>query len=374
MPKNIVKRGNVWYCTARVNGKRLSKSLETADQRVAQQRARVILEAARKEKWELIEGVRSRGPAVPTLGEHVQAYRVAATQRYAAEGSPKPETVNNYVYALKSVLGAPGDDWMDWPLTKLTPDLARAYVARVLEGAAGEADIKRGRITAHSTLTNARALFPQDGRTGLPACVQAFLTVKAVKRPVAERLPHPPELIKATDEAAQRLRVDQPGLYCAFLLCRYFGLRSGEAQAARKDWLREARNNDKVIWIMDVGKAGGNFTTKGKRMRSVPMAPDVVEQLRSVWSKEGDYIVPGPTVTDRHKLVARELCAWMRTVGWSRLRYETPVHELRSIRGADWWTRIGPQAAQAYLGHRDIRTTYNHYAYLNAHADPLGMV
>ena len=55
MPKNIVKRGNIWYFTATVKGKRVAISLHTEDFRVAVMEAKKIkasLKQARNLAWE----------------------------------------------------------------------------------------------------------------------------------------------------------------------------------------------------------------------------------------------------------------------------------------------------------------------------------
>lgn len=91
-----------------------------------------------------------------------------------------------------------------------------------------------------------------------------------------------------------------------------------------------------------------------------------------VWS-EDEFIVPGGTPTGRNDLIGRDLCAWMRSIGWTRQAWERPVHELRSMMGAVWYTQLGPQWARDYLGHKDLKTTLDHYAYLNQHPEPVAV-
>jgi integrase len=367
--KNLHKRGSVWYVRYTVKGIRRSKSLETGDVRVAEKRARDVIRAAEAGRWAQLEEHQARrsGPRVQTLGEWVAEYRAAARERYVADGSPKPETVESYVGALRVIVG---DAWEDRPLTWLTADLARAYVARVLAGAVDAALVRKRRLSAYSMLNQARALFPRDKRAGLPVQVVEFLTVRAVRKPVAERIPHPPELVAATHAAARELRESRPELYAAYLLCYGFGLRRSEAARARKVWLRQDVDRR---WWMDVGAARHGDVAKSKRLRSIPAAGATVEALQAVWSRD-DYILAGGTVTARRDLVGRDLCAWMRAVGWSRAEYERPVHELRSLMGAVWYTQLGAQWAREYLGHRDLKTTLDHYAYLNQHPEAVAVV
>lgn len=375
MAKNMYKRGSVWRLNAVVNKRRLPSVNLGADQAVASKRAKQMIEAAKREKWDVLDGLKSRGPAVPTLGEHVDEYRKEAMARYVRNRTPKPETVEAYISSLRSVLriacGISDESWRDQPITILTKDVAFRYADAVVSPGMTEDQRTTFRRTAYSTLNQCRILWPKAIRFQLPKSLQEFLYARPVDKQDAGHKSHSPELRQATMDAARALKEEDPNLYCAFLLCYYFAMRRREAEHAKKSWLRPAQNNDRTIYWMDIGK--DDFMPKGKRYRSVPVGESVGRELMSVWATDGDYILSGHTPTARRELVHRKLCAWLRKVGWSRAEWPRPVKELRAMMGAEWYSnrRIGPQWCREYLGHRDLKTTLDHYAYLNTHPDPI---
>ena len=76
-----------------------------------------------------------------------------------------------------------------------------------------------------------------------------------------------------------------------------------------------------------------------------------------------EHILPGANVTERAKLVKRDFADWMRKVGWTT---EKACHELRKIRGSEWYTKRGLEVACAWLRHADLSTTKRYYADLMA--------
>lgn len=363
MAKNISKRGKIYYVVAQVNGKRVSQSLDTTDVRIAEQRAKAIIRAAKAEKWEQIQGVKGRGPAVPTVGECVERYERMARARYVSEGNPKPETVANYVGALRKVLevGLGTDaDVMGRPITILTPDLAADYVTAVVSPAR---DRDRARRTAASNLVQARSVFARWARPeGLPRETLAFLATKVRREKRKYRMPAA-DLVARTLAAGRALREVQPDLYAAFLLCYDLGLRRSEAVNARRDWVRETADGARYLDV--IRRPEYNPKTE----RSVPISKSVWAHLECVAGP--DYLMPADTITSRINMINRSLSAWMRTLGWDRVTYPKAAHELRKLIGSEWYTRYGVEVAADWLGHSNISTTHTYYADLVRHPDPI---
>ena len=99
----------------------------------------------------------------------------------------------------------------------------------------------------------------------------------------------------------------------------------------------------------------------------MPVHPDLWAMLQAL-KGEGEYLIEAKHATERSDVVVRDLAAWMRGLGWKTGK---AAHELRKIRGSEWYTRLGAEVAQTWLGHMDVATTCRYYATLTKQPAPL---
>lgn len=96
-------------------------------------------------------------------------------------------------------------------------------------------------------------------------------------------------------------------------------------------------------------------------------APDALRKGSSL------FIVPGASPRVRENLVKRDFATWMRGIGWDVAQHPKAAHELRKLMGSRWFTELGAEVAQAWLGHKDISTTCRFCAALTRQPEPLPM-
>tara|TARA_B100001123_G_C15286268_1_gene1015738 strand:+ start:566 stop:2122 length:1557 start_codon:yes stop_codon:yes gene_type:complete len=86
----------------------------------------------------------------------------------------------------------------------------------------------------------------------------------------------------------------------------------------------------------------------------------------------GEYVLPGLTFTDRYKGIIAELNAWLRDLGWTKEPgpghngFEKAAHELRKLKGSEYYCHpeLGAVQARNFLGHSSVVTTETYYAAL----------
>lgn len=378
--KNLIKRGNVYYLSARVNRERISKSLETGDEREAASRARVLLAAARQEKWDVIRDARLRKPEVgtiPTVKEFCDLFLEVAKDRALRFGKPKESTARYYVGTFRGVLARvyPDADVDALKMSVVDAELATKYAAATLAtvDASDEMLMDRARGSVASALRQVKALFSV---WALEACrriklpdVKSFMNARPckVQRTHKYRLP-PQDLRDKTMAAGRALRKSNVDLSAVFLLCYDLGLRANEAASCKWEWFREVTNGRKHLYV-DIIKRP-DWRPKGNE-RSVPVAGSVWEQLIEARRPGDDYVLAGGSPSAREDLIKRVFAKWMRDLGWHKREYPKAAHELRKLIGSEWYTRFGAEVACSWLGHADITTTFKYYADLKRHPDPI---
>jgi integrase len=361
MASNIVKRGDVYYLRLQHKGKRYLRSTGAANMADARAWATAFRRRLQEGRMDLLDASRMRQDA-PTIQQVIDAYRAAAATR-----DLRPATAATNIGALLTVLGLSDDGARTARATAISASAAESYAARIMAAAT---DHVRARRTICSTLNQARALFarwtPAAYRALAMPDASGFLGWRPGWRQPAVRYRLPPdELVRATETAGAALRTTDPSLYVAYRLCHDAGLRASEAAAARWDWIRQA---DGRIWL-DIGSRPGEWRAKHDGARAVPIHADLYADLRSIGG--GDYIIPADTATARRATLTRRLAAWMRHLGWTRDAYPKAAHELRKLCGSRWYTELGAEVAQRWLGHADIATTCRYYADLTRQPMPL---
>lgn len=372
--KHIEKRGPVYYFRAMVHGKRYFQSLRTGDKILASARARELHKAALAENYEVLDDVKTiKGHA--RLGAVLEIYRKTAQLR-----DMKERTADDYIRSLKIILRSvyPAANPENLSTDILNRDLVEKYCLKTLE-AVGKAGDKRDRArrSALSTLRQARALFSgwameayDRNKLKLPETLAEFMKSEGLQSRVKTyRLP-PRELIDKTKKEGLKLKEDRPELYAVYLLAYYLGLRAGEAAAAKWSWLRGEMIEGQVYQVMDVIRRA-DFVPKG-RERSIPVGQKVMAELDAL-RNGSEYILDGKAAGSRENLVKRRFSKWMRSIGWSGDEYPKAAHELRKLMGSEWYSNLGAEVAQSWLGHKDISTTCQFYAALTRRPPPIDM-
>jgi integrase len=147
-----------------------------------------------------------------------------------------------------------------------------------------------------------------------------------------------------------------------YVTAAFTGLRMGELRALR--W-RDVDFPRSVIRVRASYAEGELSVPKSGKVRSVPMVPEVAQQLARLAEREdwtGDYDLvfaePHGDWLNDDKL-RRRYDAALREAGLRRLRF----HDLRHTFGSLAITRADIVEVQAWMGHADIQTTmrYLHY-------------
>jgi integrase len=215
-------------------------------------------------------------------------------------------------------------------------------------------------VSAASILRQAKSVFARwtvayyrQAGIDLPDSVERFLRTGKAHKPGRYQLP-PVDLIAATHAAAGKLG---PPLRLAYLLCYRFGLRAGEAAAARWSWIEQDAKGQRVLRVCRRADWKG---AKNMVDHSIPATPDTWAELGRLRGS-GVHILPGATPNARYALVTKDLAVWMRDTGWTAATYPKAAHELRKLAGSMWLTQAGPQWAAEWLGD-SVATVLHYYA------------
>lgn len=235
----------------------------------------------------------------------------------------------------------------DKPIESITPDMIDTYKEKLIV----EGRLSNRVIVRHLTVLH--GVFKRAGRVwGLernPASADLVERPKVVY--TGEYRAYEPEEVELL---AGHAHDEQDA--AIYLTAAYTGLRQGECLALR--W----RDVDFVTGLLHVRR---NYTNreekvpKGKRVRSVPMTPHVVDTLARLkergYLSEDDDLVFANTAGDH-------LCAWalrrryyraVKQAGIPRLVF----HELRHTFGTHAVRKLDGYAVQSYMGHAHYSTT-----------------
>ena len=233
------------------------------------------------------------------------------------------------------------------PLEAITPDSIDAYKERLIaEGRLSARVIVRHLTVLHGIFKRAKRVW---GLAENPASADLVERPKVVYTGEFQTLARD-ELELLAGAAADRQDA------AIYLTAAFTGLRQGELLALR--W----RDVDFVAGLVHVRR---NYTDrrekmpKGKRVRSVPMTPDVIEALGRLKGREhfagDDDLVFANTVggyLDAWALRRRFYRA-LEAAELPRVRF----HDLRHHFGSGAITRLDAYAVQSYMGHQHYSTT-----------------
>lgn len=355
--KNLWLRNGTWYLVAQVHGRRISQSLQLAEGELedAKKTARMLIGAAQDRRWDAIDQTKLRR-GFATIGEVLDVFG-----REARLHDLRPETIRDYTSSLALVCDS--TDVARLSTEVLTRETVRKYVARRLDGVSK--DDSSARRSIKSTVRQARAIFGnawamedyQAEGLKLPDLAEFQTSFVCESEPVHYVLPDR-ALIDKTHAEAATLKDEAPDLWAVYLLSYYLAMRAGEAVSARWSWL--VQTPDGRWWMQIINRPGewqGPKASEGK----VPVPTAVKAWLDEIRATDPgrDYLLPGKHDTDRRNLVNRRFAEWMRGIGWTT---EKTAHELRKLRGSEWYTKRGLEAACAWLRHSDPSTTKRFYA------------
>lgn len=151
-----------------------------------------------------------------------------------------------------------------------------------------------------------------------------------------------------------------------YVLAAYTGLRQGELRGLRWQHVDFRRS---IVHVLESVTRGRRSSPKGRRRRSVPLAPtaaEALQQLRaqSKWTGPTDAVFACPS-TGRPMARAGLMKRYRDALTAAGLSPSFSFHDLRHTFGTTMARRGVPVGTiQAWMGHADLATTqlYMHYA------------
>lgn len=395
MTGTILKRGGTYYYQFYTSpGKKVRKTLKTRDLQVAKARARemekTFLVAVAKGELDSLKKKK-----FSQLSDITEIYMREARQREASGHKMTASTARRNVRSLERVVmvsASNGAERAD-PLAQRADVLSMTYLERFsvlgLDGKKGT-ELVRARNNVASTLRKARSIFadwilPVYNREGLvlPKNVLEWRKHRPVKEDHGNyRLPlENPDLVERVKTEGRKLVAQGKLLAGAWILCYELALRAKEASSIQWNWF--VRRGDHY-GLLVVNRAGEDFKVKGTE-REIQVHSAVYDALRD-WSDSvgranrrfpelapsSNYCIPFASFNLRYNYICRDMADWMRAVGFDAKQFHKCAHELRKLKGSEWYSSpdLGPVVAQEWLGHKDISTTCKYYASLDRKISP----
>jgi integrase len=343
------KRGDQWYVKYRQpDGRQVERKLGPAWTGSGRPPAGQYTRRTAEEALEaILTDVRRGTGDAPTSGATF-ADAAAEYLRYVQDVRQiDPVTVRDYRGVADGYLVP---EFGDQPIEAITPDMIDAYKEKLI----AEKRLSNRVIVRHLTVLH--GVFKRAGRVwGLnrnPA------SADLVERPKVVYTGEFDTLDRDDVEALARAAHDRQDA-AIYLTAAYTGLRQGELLALR--W----GDVDLVSGLLHVRR---NYTSKvekmpkGKRVRSVPMMPRVVETLAQL--KDRDYLTDDTdlvfcTTAGEHLdswALRRRFYTALAGAGLRRIRF----HDLRHHFGSLAITVLDPYAVQSYMGHQHYSTTHRY--------------
>lgn len=321
-----------YYVRFMVRGKPYLWCTKTPDKALARRRAREYREAVTAEQFHLVDKMKSRSTC-PTFNDLFKQYLELPLS------IEKPTMLKN-IAGMRFVIRAAGINGGD------RIDLLGADTVLAFQKAGLAAGIPPS--TLNSRFRSAKSLFSSRALIGYKPQISTAIVVDFTRVPA---LKEPERLIELPSDAAmalahQQLPANDINVYRCFLLACYAGLRAGEIEAARWDWIEG-----------DVMTVGGrvDFHTKSRKWRPIRLHADVLAKLNEGPRTDPEYIA-GPTPTRTAK---RYMAPALRALG---INLRNPTHAARRWAGSQVAATSGLHAAQHMLGHSSPVVTSKHYA------------
>lgn len=369
--KGITKKGSTWYIDKVVNKKRINRSLDTREESIAIQRAKALVEAANTQKWNVIQDSAGyEGNGFAKIGDIITSFKSYAQVNGLAEVS-----INSYIKRLGMLLrfGGAGSSIPMISSSALTEELIGRFKENYVSSrkTGNQDSILR---SANTIIRDARSMFnpaaiawyKQHGLK-MPE-ISGFKSAPGFKVQTKQYSLPPADLRKRTELSGRGLFGEETALYLVFMLAYDLGMRASEIMNAKLSWINIGSHGRPEMQIIN----RTDFTPKWKRERSIPIPDKTYEEIKE-FAAGREYILPGENPTDRRDLVWKQFSKWMRSIGWNQDTYPKAAHELRKLRGSEWYSspEIGPAAAQEWLGHMSMDTTSKFYARLSIDIAPI---
>jgi integrase len=311
-----------WAVRFQFEGKRTCRSLGTPDFRLAQQRAKALVQKVRGHGWQAVTKLRGDQDSI-LIEDLITRFKASAPGR-----GLRPKSIEDFVSALKQVAAGVNAK----RVADLKPERVQTFLA----------DMDTRPATVVSLIRNARAVFaPKSLRAmdlaGLPNPLAGLILpkqdVESFNAPSREWIQNLMTLGTAELNGPARL---------GFALALGCGLRWGEI--ASLTW--ECVLDDRVRVLAGLAK--------GRRQRDIPFGP-IVKVILDAARQPSGLVVPTPTA------VHQELTAWLRTKG---IKDQKPLHYLRKLFGSLAVADHGLFIGSKLLGHRQVELTARVYANL----------
>ena len=352
--KRSHKPGSTYYVRFMVKRRSFKWNTKTDDMSLARMRGKEYRATILSGAYHLAD-LMKQGRGAATFGELIAAY--------LALPAPAANTRKKNVASLRVVMAAAGLHEFD-RLDRLDPQVVVKYQSACVTKRPGNSSAV---ISCNGRVRGARSLFSKrclaSYSINVPeSAARSFFKIPLLKESEPRReLPSPAAVTKALEALK-----DRPEFYRVYLLAALAGLRSGEIKEARRDWLetveRQVNGKAEQVTLLHVG--GKEFHAKGRRWRSIALAPRVVELLTQ--SDDPVYLV-GP---NRHETVNHLMAPLLRSAGFP----PKPLQSLRRLAGSRIYTDYGPRQARDFLGHADQRTSDTHYLRSLDAPEPLSFV
>ena len=307
----------------------------------------------------------------PTPEEAPVTFKDAATEylRFVADVEKRdPTTVKDYRSVIEGYLL--NDEWMterglppfsSMPLFDVTPDHVDAYKERLIEeGRLSARTIVRHLVVLHGVFKRAKRVWKLAEN---PA------SAELVKRPRVDYTGEFDTYSREEIDALVAAAADEQDA-ALYLTAAFTGLRQGELLALRwKD----------VDFFGGLLHVRANYTDrtekipKGKRVRSVPMIPEVVDALGKLKERE-HFTADGDLVFCN--VVGEWLDSWAL-----RRRFNVAIdraelrrirfHDLRHAFGTAAVQTLDPFKVQSYMGHKHYSTTQRYLHHKPRPADAM---
>jgi integrase len=361
---HLRRRGRVWHCAYRLpNGKQVGERIGPAWEGKGRPEAGYFTrKTAQARLDDILSDIRNGRRDQP--GSSGVTFRQAASEylRYVEDVKRiDRKTVADYRGVIEGYLLP---EFGELPLEDVTPDLIDAYKERLI---AKQRQSKRG---SPSNRTIVRHLTVLHG-----IFKRAMRVYGLASNPASASLVERPRAVYTGDfdtldgDEVELLAsyADNPQDAAIYRAAAYLGLRQGELLGLR--W-------GSVDFVEGLVHVRANYTggvekpyPKGKKVRSVPMVPEVVDALATLKGREhftgdGDLVFCSTVGTHLdHYGLRRRFYAALDRAGLRRIRF----HDLRHAFGSAAIKRLDPYAVQSYMGHAHYSTTQR---YLNHKAKP----
>ena len=374
---SITERNGDWYGKWRVDGRQVKRKLGPARTRgnadgltKAQAEAKLRELIAEVSATDVGSRGESRRPGDLTIRELGDRYVAHAREH---RGLKEATTLTDYASCVRVHLEP---FFGELPIRRFDAKLVERFATHLrTKDAAGRRGGK-GKKLSPKTVANylgflSTLLNFAVRKKWLPASPMSAVDLPAHKivehgdTPIAELdFLEPHEVRRLVDKA-------QPGTYrlldrALYTMAAYTGLRQGELRGLRWSHVDFATA---TVHVLEGLTRGRRSSPKGKRRRSVPLAPtaaQVLLELRSAspWTAPDDPVFATPSTGNpmaRTDLMER----YRKSLVAAGLRADFDFHDLRHTFGTTM-ARAGKdvRTIQAWMGHADLATTqlYMHYA------------